>query len=100
MMFDANSGGARFLLQNPLPPGAYSALDDGNEIDEPARVQQRHRGRRRPREDEAEEDNEGDGAIVASVPANDEPIFKPIPCDDITEVRDELGKPGKPLPHV
>ncbi len=84
MMFDANSQGARFVLQRPLPPSAYSALDD---VDENMYAGDGGGGA----DDGAMVDDE---ATDASSSQDLNPIFKPVPCDDVQEVIRELGVPG------
>jgi len=100
------SVGARHILENPLPAGAYSALDRGAIRDEdpddgydeePAQGFGRRRGRaggggggggRRNRARTSislEGDDDEEGA--------DEPMFEYIPCDDIEEAIRELGAP-------
>ncbi len=84
MMFDGNSEGARFILRQPLPPAAYSALDDVDDNMYPG--------------DGGGGDGD-DGALVDSdateAGASElNPIFKPVPCDDVAEIVRELGVPG------
>ena len=82
-MFDGNSEGARFVLRHPLPPSAYSALDDVEE--------NMYAG---------DGGADGDGGLMVDDEATDasstdlNPIFKPVPCDDVQEVIRELGIPG------
>jgi hypothetical protein len=72
------SRGARFMLENPLPAGAYNALDrgGGGGSDEDDSVGgQPKRGR-----DGGDDDSEDE--------------FEPMPCEDEHEAQEELGPPG------
>jgi hypothetical protein len=68
------SRGARFILDNPLPPGAYNALDH----------------------QQGDDEIDGGGALAA-VDGGDEDSedeYDPIPCQDMYEIMSELGPPG------
>jgi hypothetical protein len=70
------SRGARYILDNPLPPGAYNAMDRGDSGDDD-NVPKRVRGVGGDDDDEEESDD-----------------FEPIECEDERETREELGVPG------
>ena len=83
MMFDGNSQGAQFVLRNPLPPSAHSALDDMDDDDDDGGG-----GGGGGAAPGAASDDDQDGT------AADNPIFKPVPCEDVAEINAELGLPG------
>lgn len=109
----AQSEGAQFVLQNPLPVNAYAALDQGipvdrrmvdseedgdrrrrrrrNNRDRPVRVARRMGGRR---EESSEDDSGGEGNDNDNSVDDGQQIYKAVPCEDLFEIREELGRPG------
>ena len=104
--------GARHILENPLPAGAYSALDRGNipsedlgddgEGYEDGGFNSNGNGRRRRRNGNGGGGGrrnrarttvslEGDGDV--EIDEENMPLYKYVPCDDVEEIILELGNP-------
>lgn len=87
------SEGARYLLDRPLPPGAYDPLDAGDAIAAPSR--RRGRDEMEAIDDDVGDGGDDDGDGGGGHNHNSDPVFVPVPCADEYEIMSELKKPGK-----